>query len=65
MYWLATTTYKAFRELSQETLQLSNASYLTNNLPLQGEGLLIYKVYNFWQNKFMENDLKKSFLIKN
>ena len=32
---------------------------LTNNLPLQGEGLLIYKVYNFWQNKFMENDLKK------
>ena len=32
---------------------------LTNNLPLKGEGLLIYKVYNFWQNKFMENDLKK------
>ena len=26
MYWLATTTYKAFKELSQETLQLSNAS---------------------------------------
>ena len=32
---------------------------LTNNLPLVGEGFMIHKTHAFWQNKTMDNDLKK------
>ena len=32
---------------------------LTNNLPLVGEGSMIHKTPAFWQNKTMDNDLKK------
>ena len=31
----------------------------TSNLPLIGEGLIIHKIPAFWQNKEMDNDLKK------